>query len=352
MNKEDNTLVILSPGFPESEADSTCLPLQQNLVRAIQKTDPRLKIIVLALQYPYAKKSYTWHDVTVISFDGRNRGGINKFLLRSNLYKQLKQINASDKISGLLSFWYGECAWVGKKFASRNNIPHYCWLLGQDAKKDNLYPGKLSLPAKELVALSDFILDEFEKNHGLRPQHIIAPGIDTGSFPVFPIPKDIDILAAGSLIPLKQYDLFIDVIAEIKKEIQGIRVALIGDGPEKERLEVLAREKGLQSTITLTGELPYKEVLRHMQRAKVFLHTSSYEAFGMVCAEALYAGAKVISFVRPMKQDIKNWHHVRDKNEMIQKTIGLLHDPGTTYEPVLFAGIEETAKKIMGLFLT
>jgi len=39
------------------------------------------------------------------------------------------------------------------------------------------------------------------------------------------------------LIPLKQYAIFIEVIAEIKKNYShGSKAVLIGDGPEKEKL--------------------------------------------------------------------------------------------------------------------
>jgi len=36
MNKVEKTLVILTPGFAENEADTTCLPMQQTLVVSIK----------------------------------------------------------------------------------------------------------------------------------------------------------------------------------------------------------------------------------------------------------------------------------------------------------------------------
>ena len=39
MNKDKKTLVILTPGFPKDEADSTCLPMQQQLIRALKVND-------------------------------------------------------------------------------------------------------------------------------------------------------------------------------------------------------------------------------------------------------------------------------------------------------------------------
>src|SRR5947207_2176535 len=143
-------------------------------------------------------------------------------------------------------------------------------IFNQNFKKrisGNKYHGQVTLKAHALIALSDFTQDEFEKNHGIKPQFVIPPGIDPAQFDNNPGEKDIDILAAGSLIPLKQYDIFVEVVAEIKKQLPEIKVMLIGDGPEKEKLQGLISSSGLQSAITLTGELPHNEVLQWMQRA-------------------------------------------------------------------------------------
>ena len=314
-NKE--ILIILSPGFPESEADSTCLPMQQQFVRALKEMYPGLDIVVLTFQYPYHQKEYNWFEVKVIPFGGRNKGGLQKLLLRNKINSTLKKLYKANKIAGLFSFWYNECAFIGKKFADKYGVKHYCWILGQDARKGNEYPKLLPPLSNELVALSDFIQNEFERNHGIRPQFVIPPGIDETLFASIPKEKDLDLLGVGSLISLKQYDIFLEIVAELKKQMPGIKVLLVGKGPEKEKLQSLIRKFKLESSVTMTGELPYSEVLKLMQRAKVFLHPSSYEGFGCVCLEALHAGAHVISFCKPMNMQITHWHIVKDKDAAI-----------------------------------
>jgi glycosyltransferase involved in cell wall biosynthesis len=347
---KDETLVILTPGFPKDEADSTCLPMQQSFVKSLKEIYPQPNIIILSFQYPYHKKKYNWFDLTVIPFGGRNKGGLSRLFLRKKINAKLKEINRVNKITGLLSFWYNECALVGKRFADKHRIKHFCWILGQDARKENKYPGKIAPRATELIALSDFVQDEFDKNHSIRPQRVIPPGIDPKQFTTSTKEKDIDILAAGSLIPLKQYDIFIKVVAEIKKQLPGIKAMLMGDGPEKQRLKSLISKSGLQSTISLTGELPHNEVLQWMQRARLFLHPSYYESFGVVCLEALYSGASVISFVKPMQKDIKNWHIVNTKEEMKEKALEILKEPDIDCSPVLPFLMSDCAKAIIKLF--
>ncbi len=350
MHNEKKTLVILTPGFPSSEADSTCLPMQQSFLRALKENDQGLHIIVLSFQYPYVKQVYIWFGITVMSFNGRNKGGIARLLLRRKLNTALTKINQSNKIAGIISFWYNECAWVGKKFAGKNNLKHYCWILGQDARQTNKYPKSLNLPTDELIALSDFLQHELKKNHGIKPAFVIPPGIESKQFNSTIPAKDIDLLAAGSLIPLKQFEIFIEVVAEIKNQFPGIKAAIIGDGPEKNKLKALIEKYELQSNITLTGELQYPEVLQWMQRTKVFLHPSSYEGFSGVCQEALAGGAHVISFCKPMKEDIKHWHIVSSKEEMGQTTITLLEDSSLPYNKVLFCTMDDVAKKMLALF--
>jgi glycosyltransferase involved in cell wall biosynthesis len=350
MNSENKTFIILTPGWAQSEADTNCLPMQQSLVKTLKRTYPQLNIIILAFQYPYFKKTYDWHGTRVTSFNGQNKGGIARLLLRREINAKLKEVSSDQQIIGLLSFWYNECAAVGKKFADRNGHKHYCWLLGQDAKKGNKYIKYVKLRADEMIALSDFLQDEFEKNHGVRPQHVVPPGIDSKQLPLAEAGRDIDILGAGSLIPLKHYPVFIEAIAEIKKNLPHIKAMLIGDGPEKEKLQGLIAARGLVTNITLTGELPHAEVLELMQRTKVFLHTSSYEGFGVVCLEALAAGCHVFSFCKPMKQDIDQWQIVKAKEEMQEKVLMLLQNPGTVYKPVIPFSIEDTAKRMMELF--
>src|SRR6188474_2664020 len=249
MTRSEKTLVILTPGFAKDEADSTCIPTQQNFVTGLNEIYPALNVIILALDYPYFKRTYQWFNNTVISFNGKNRGGLSKLLLRRRALSTLKKVNASDNIIGLLSFWYGESALIGKKFAEANDLKHICWISGQDAKKGNKYVRRCPPKADELVALSDFLQDEFEKNYNIKPQYVIPPGINAVQFSKEITLKDIDIIAAGSLIPLKQYEKFLNVVAEIKKKIPGIKAVLMGNGPEKSKLQDLIAELGLGSNI-------------------------------------------------------------------------------------------------------
>lgn len=345
------TLLIITPGFPADEADSTCVPPQQLFVKAIKQQHPDMGIIVLTLQYPYNAKTYNWHGIPVIAFGGRNRRRILRVFNWMNVWAMLKQLNKEHDIIGVLSFWLGECALIGNQFSKKNNIPHYCWLLGQDARAGNKYI-KLAKPKGEwLIALSDGLAAEFEKNYGVLPRHIIPPGIDTRSFGPPASTRDIDIIGAGSLIPLKQYDLFINVVKQLTVKFPGIKTVVCGKGPEKAKLKSRITQLKLTKNIQLTGELPHRDVLALMQRSKIFLHTSAYEGFGMVLSEALYAGAHVISLTSPMNNMPRQFNKAKNETAIVAMATAMLNDNSLVHESVLQFSIDDIAQRVAGLFI-
>jgi len=345
------TLLIITPGFPADEADSTCMPPQQLFVKALKEQYPELNIIILALQYPFTVKNYHWHGIPVIAFGGRNRGRILRVFNWMDVWAIIKQLNQQHEVIGLLSFWLGECALIGNRFGKKNNIPHYCWLLGQDARPGNNYVKLIKPKGGWLIALSDCLAAEFEKNYQILPQHIIPPGIEPLSFGPPAAKRDIDIIGAGSLIPLKQFDVFIDVVKKLTINFPGIKTVICGKGPEAAKLRVRISQLKLDKNIQLLGELPHLEVLALMQRSKIFLHTSVYEGFGMVLSEALYAGAHVISITSPMSDMPWQFHKAKSESGIVAMATALLHDSALHHEPVLQYSINTIARKVAGLFI-
>jgi len=350
MTNKSDALIILTPGFPENEADSTCIPPQQIFVKALKDNYPQLNIIVLTFHYPFFSARYQWNGVDVISFGGKAKGRLYSKVTGIRVWSELKKINKEHHIIGLLSFWMGKCAFIGSWFAEKYHLTHYCWILGQDAKVGNKYVRRINPKGKSLIALSDFIANEFYKNYGIFPQHIIPVGIDISLFAEVIPEKDIDIIGAGSFIPLKQYDVFVEVIKLLKKDFPDIKTCICGDGPEMVHLRTMIDIMDLEDNIKLLGRQTHAQVLTLMQKSKVFLHTSNYEGFGAVCLEALYAGAQVVSFVKPMNADIENWHIVEDKEDMLQILKEILKNNESTHESILPYSIHDNAKAAMKLF--
>lgn len=345
-----NTLIILSPGFPANEKDSTCLPAQQVFVKALNKNFPSLRIIILAFQYPRFVKEYKWFGNDVISFNGGNKGKFSRLLLWWHVYRTLVKLNRQNNIVGVLSFWVTECALIGKFFSKKHRLKHYCWILGQDARSTNKYVKWIDPKPTELVALSQFLVQQFYTNHGIKPAHVIINGIEPSMFTAMPAIRSIDIIGVGSLSTLKQYDMFVEIIVELKNYFPSIRTMLCGDGEDAAHIRKMISDLSLEKNIEMAGMLQHTEAIQKMQRAKILMHPSSYEGFSTVCLEALYAGAHVISFIKPMNHAIKHWHIVQTKEEMFQMALSLLQNEELSQESILLQSMDDTAKEIMQLF--
>ena len=351
MKNEKDVFVILTPGFPANERDDTCLPFLQHLIKAINKEFTNVSIIILSFQYPFKAQEYVWNNNIVISFGGKNKGKLLRRILWIKVWGKLKELNNKNNIKGLFSIWLGECALLGKRFGEKYNIVRKTWIVGQDGKPGNKYVMKMKPTGRELIAVSDFIAKEFFTNYSIKPSQTIPNGVDATQFGSAPAERTIDIMGAGSLIILKQYHLFISIILELKKKYPAVESFIAGKGPEKESLQSLITNLQLEDNISLPGEVAHGTLLGLMQRSKIFLHPSSYEGFSMSCLEALYAGCHVISFCKPMEEDIEHWHIVKTKEEMVAKALELLAQPGLEYKAVVPYSIDETAKCIMKLYI-
>lgn len=344
------TFIVLSPGFPRDETDTTCLPFLQQFIQAFNREFPAIEIVVFAFDYPFKTEAYSWHHNQIIPFDGWEKKNWGKLLKWRTIWRILKAYKKNKHIIGLLSLWCGECAYLGSRFARMHHLKHYCWILGQDARPGNRYVSRIKPRGQDLIAISDFVGKEFQKNYGVRPSQVIAAGILSLEMPEAGKKRDIDLLGAGSLITLKRYDLFIEVVRELSFYFPGIQAVIAGKGPESDRLKKLVEIHHLEKNITLAGELSHAEVLERMSRSKIFLHPSAYEGLGAVCLEALYAGCHVISLVRSMENDIRQWHVADSKEDMIAKTRSLLGDPALSFESIVTYRVEETVQNIMGLY--
>lgn len=342
------TLVILIPGFPADESDSTCLPVQQEFIRNLQQQHRELRIVIISVQYPAIREEYVWNNMRVISLNIQH--GFYLRLRWIRIWNTLYRLRQENKIAGVLCFWCTEPSIPACWFARLFHIPHFIWIMGQEAKPFNKVIKILHPTSSELVSLSDFLYEEFLKNYKIRPGYVIPLGINSEPAEEIEAQRNIDILGVGSLIPLKQYDLFLQIVKQLTSDFPNLKSVICGKGEQKESLLAIIKDFGMEKNVELIGEIPHSEVIKMMHHAKILLHTSSYEGFGLVCLEALSAGAFVISFHKPMRQQIHQWHIVNNPVHMYEAALELLQDPGAERRSVIPFTMQQTTQKIMDLF--
>ena len=74
-----------------------------------------------------------------------------------------------------------------------------------------------------------------------------------------------------------------------------MRLVLIGDGPDKQTLELLAAELGIAERATFTGQVPFDEIPVYLKAADLFVFASVTETQGLVTIEAMAAGLPVVA---------------------------------------------------------
>lgn len=116
--------------------------------------------------------------------------------------------------------------------------------------------------------------------------------------PMFKIPKISEfkkeniILAAGRLIELKGFDIFLKALNKIDKNLLDTwKIIIVGDGTERQNLQNLAKELNL--SIEFTGFV--KNIDEYYKKAKIVVVTSRIEGFCNILMESIYFDVARIS---------------------------------------------------------
>jgi glycosyltransferase involved in cell wall biosynthesis len=73
-----------------------------------------------------------------------------------------------------------------------------------------------------------------------------------------------------------------------------VSYTIIGDGPERRKLEKLVKNYGLEASVHFAGRLPHNQTIELVRRADIFSLPSYVEAFGIVYIEAMASGIAVV----------------------------------------------------------
>lgn len=134
--------------------------------------------------------------------------------------------------------------------------------------------------------------------------HVMRNGVDLRRF--HPVPQaqarqqiGLDgsplLLSVGHLIERKGHHLVIDALQVLSATHPGARLAIVGAGEERERLERRAYDRGVQDRVTFAGALPNNELATWYSAADALVLASSREGWANVLLEAMACGTPVVA---------------------------------------------------------
>lgn len=228
----------------------------------------------------------------VIDFDM----GLSKYIHLIKCDKKIAWVHASIKN------WYEKESKInrlGKRLKKYNNVITICDEMKEEILK--LYP---FLKDKILRIYNPFnfervkksAIERIEKNKFLKEDYIVS----------------VMRLTENS----KDFDTLIKAWKELEKKGIEIKLYILGEGPDREKIEIKIKKAKQEKKIILFGNV--KNPYPWIKKAKLFIHSSKFEGFGLVLVEALILNKIVISSNCP----------VGPKEILENGEIGYLYDVG------------------------
>ena len=133
--------------------------------------------------------------------------------------------------------------------------------------------------------------------------------------------EQMNFLTVARLVEQKGIDRLIRIHRELMANHYNHKFYIIGDGPEKEKLEKLIQEEHLEKTFILLGakENPYP----YMKQADIFCLLSKFEGYGMVLEEAKILNKPIIITNTAAREAVENYKNAiiveNDEHEIYNK---------------------------------
>lgn len=136
--------------------------------------------------------------------------------------------------------------------------------------------------------------------YGIKNDLVINPGVSNNFLTSLKHNNQIalteerkpNILYTGRLVKAKKIDKLIEALKIVTSHFQGVKLLIIGDGPEKENILESLRKSGI--LYEYHGRLSQSEIANFYVQSRVFVSLNSHEPFGITYLEAILSGCNVV----------------------------------------------------------
>ena len=163
----------------------------------------------------------------------------------------------------------------------------------------------------ELIVPSNKIYNLFKDKYKFTKNiHIIQTGIETSKFYKEKFnqkdinslkkklgikKKDFVVMTVSRLAKEKSVDRIINNHKELVKKYSNMKLLIVGDGPDIDKLKDEAKSLGVSDSVIFTGKVPLSDIPIYYQLGNVFVTASKSETQGLTVVEAISSSLPVVA---------------------------------------------------------
>ena len=186
----------------------------------------------------------------------------------------------------------------------------------------------------ELIVPSNKIYNLFKDKYKFTKNiHIIQTGIETSKFykenfnqkdinslkkKLGIKKKDFVVMTVSRLAKEKSVDRIINNHKELVKKYSNMKLLIVGDGPDIDKLKDEAKSLGVSDSVIFTGKVPLSDIPIYYQLGNVFVTASKSETQGLTVVEAISSSLPIVavkddSFVNSVIEDFNGFVFTDDE---------------------------------------
>jgi glycosyltransferase involved in cell wall biosynthesis len=156
------------------------------------------------------------------------------------------------------------------------------------------------------IVNSESTFDDFV-SRGIPPERlqVVHLAVNHSVYRPGGVPRSATPLAAhfGRLKRYKSVEVLLKAVPIVQRQVPDLRLVIVGEGDDRQRLEGVARELRIADAVEFTGFVPEHRQVEYMQKAWCAVSTSAKEGWGMTTTEANACGTPVIASNVPGLRD-------------------------------------------------
>lgn len=126
--------------------------------------------------------------------------------------------------------------------------------------------------------------------------HVVHCGVDVADYSLHEhLAEGRHVLFVGRLDEIKGLPILLEAMVAVQHRFPDVRLTLVGDGPDRARLQQLAQQLGVAEAVHFAGYADSAQVRAHLATADVFVLPSFFEGVPVSLMEAMAAGVPVVS---------------------------------------------------------